>query len=56
MKRMTRALEVRRLIDQILDANPAARIVVAGDFKRLPGRGAGPSGSRKRGASRRPAR
>jgi hypothetical protein len=32
MKRMSQALEVRRLIDQILDTDPAAQIVVAGDF------------------------
>ncbi|MEU7221575.1 endonuclease/exonuclease/phosphatase family protein [Nocardia iowensis] len=32
MKRMSQAVEVRRLVDQILDRDPAARIVVAGDF------------------------
>ncbi|AFU01358.1 endonuclease/exonuclease/phosphatase family protein [Nocardia brasiliensis] len=32
MKRMSQAVEVRRLIDQILDRDAAARIVVAGDF------------------------
>ncbi|WP_378741745.1 endonuclease/exonuclease/phosphatase family protein [Nocardia brasiliensis] len=32
MKRMSQAVEVRRLVDQILDQDPAARIVVAGDF------------------------
>jgi endonuclease/exonuclease/phosphatase family metal-dependent hydrolase len=32
MKRMAQAVEVRRLVDQILDADPDARIVVAGDF------------------------
>ncbi|MEU9377606.1 endonuclease/exonuclease/phosphatase family protein [Streptomyces sp. NPDC048255] len=36
MKRMSQALEVRRLIDQILDADPDARIVVAGDFNAEP--------------------
>lgn len=36
MKRMSQALEVRRLVDQILDADPAARIVVAGDFNAAP--------------------
>lgn len=36
MKRMSQALEVRRLIDEILDADPAARIVVAGDFNAEP--------------------
>jgi exonuclease III len=29
-------LEVRRLVDQILDADPDARIVVAGDFNATP--------------------
>ncbi|MEU8776881.1 endonuclease/exonuclease/phosphatase family protein [Streptomyces sp. NPDC048606] len=37
MKRMSQALEVRRLVDQILDADPDARIVVAGDFNAEPG-------------------
>ncbi|MET8874133.1 endonuclease/exonuclease/phosphatase family protein [Nocardia sp. NPDC004604] len=32
MKRMSQALEVRRLVDQILDQDPNARIVVGGDF------------------------
>ncbi|CAM4138826.1 endonuclease/exonuclease/phosphatase family protein [Nocardia ninae] len=32
MKRMSQAVEVRRLVDQILDQDPNARIVVAGDF------------------------
>jgi endonuclease/exonuclease/phosphatase family metal-dependent hydrolase len=32
MKRMSQAVEVRRLVDSILDQDPAARIVVAGDF------------------------
>jgi endonuclease/exonuclease/phosphatase family metal-dependent hydrolase len=36
MKRMAQALEVRRLVDQILDADPDARIVVAGDFNAAP--------------------
>jgi endonuclease/exonuclease/phosphatase family metal-dependent hydrolase len=36
MKRMAQALEVRRLVDEILDADPAARIVVAGDFNAAP--------------------
>jgi endonuclease/exonuclease/phosphatase family metal-dependent hydrolase len=36
MKRMAQALEVRRLVDQILDSDPAARIVVAGDFNATP--------------------
>ncbi|MET7394873.1 endonuclease/exonuclease/phosphatase family protein [Dactylosporangium sp. NPDC005572] len=36
MKRMAQALEVRRLVDQILDADPTARIVVAGDFNATP--------------------
>ncbi|GAA2627988.1 endonuclease/exonuclease/phosphatase family protein [Paractinoplanes durhamensis] len=36
MKRMGQALEVRRLVDQILDGDPDARIVVAGDFNATP--------------------
>lgn len=36
LKRMSQALEVRRLVDQILDADPGARIVVAGDFNAAP--------------------
>jgi endonuclease/exonuclease/phosphatase family metal-dependent hydrolase len=36
MKRMGQAVEVRRLVDQILDADPGARIVVAGDFNATP--------------------
>jgi len=36
MKRMAQALEVRRLVDQILTADPGARIVVAGDFNAAP--------------------
>ena len=36
MKRMSQALEVRRLVDQLLDADPDARIVVAGDFNAAP--------------------
>jgi endonuclease/exonuclease/phosphatase family metal-dependent hydrolase len=37
MKRMAQAVEVRRLVDDILDADPEARIVVAGDFNATPG-------------------
>jgi endonuclease/exonuclease/phosphatase family metal-dependent hydrolase len=36
MKRMSQALEVRRLVDQILDDDPHARIIVAGDFNADP--------------------
>jgi endonuclease/exonuclease/phosphatase family metal-dependent hydrolase len=36
MKRMAQALEVRRLVDQILDRDPDARIIVAGDFNATP--------------------
>jgi endonuclease/exonuclease/phosphatase family metal-dependent hydrolase len=36
MKRMSQALEVRRLVDQILDADPNAQIVGAGDFNAAP--------------------
>ncbi|MET9959952.1 endonuclease/exonuclease/phosphatase family protein [Streptomyces sp. NPDC006326] len=36
MKRMSQALEVRRLVDQILDDDPEARIIVAGDFNAEP--------------------
>jgi endonuclease/exonuclease/phosphatase family metal-dependent hydrolase len=36
MKRMSQALEVRRLVDRILDVDPDARIVVAGDFNATP--------------------
>ena len=36
MKRMSQALEVRRLVDQILDTDPNAGIVVAGDFNATP--------------------
>lgn len=36
MKRMSQAVEVRRLVDQILDADPHAMIVVAGDFNATP--------------------
>ena len=36
MKRMAQAVEVRRLVDNILDADPDARIVVAGDFNATP--------------------
>lgn len=38
MKRMFPALEVRRLVDRILDTDPDARIVVAGDFNATPRR------------------
>lgn len=33
---MSQALEVRRLVDRILDADPNAAIVVAGDFNAAP--------------------
>ncbi|GEA89093.1 endonuclease/exonuclease/phosphatase family protein [Cellulomonas cellasea] len=36
MKRMAQALETRRLVDQVLDADPGARVVVAGDFNAGP--------------------
>jgi predicted extracellular nuclease len=36
LKRMSQALEVRRLVDQILDADPPAAIIVAGDFNADP--------------------
>ncbi|NMR21162.1 endonuclease/exonuclease/phosphatase family protein [Cellulomonas fimi] len=36
MKRMSQALEVRRLVDRILDAGRDARIVVAGDYNAEP--------------------
>lgn len=36
MKRMSQALEVRRLIDKILDEDEDARIIVAGDFNAEP--------------------
>jgi exonuclease III len=36
MKRMNQALEVRRLVDRILDEDEDARIVVAGDFNATP--------------------
>ena len=36
MKRMSQALEVRRLVDQIIDADPDARIIVTGDFDATP--------------------
>jgi endonuclease/exonuclease/phosphatase family metal-dependent hydrolase len=36
MKRMSQALEVRRLIDRILTGDPEAAIVVAGDFNAEP--------------------
>ncbi|KUG57366.1 endonuclease [Kocuria rosea subsp. polaris] len=36
MKRMSQAVEVRRLVDRILDTDPEAFIVVAGDFNADP--------------------
>lgn len=36
MKRMSQALEARRLVDTILDEDPKAAIVVAGDFNATP--------------------
>jgi endonuclease/exonuclease/phosphatase family metal-dependent hydrolase len=36
MKRMSQAVEVRRLVDQILDGDPSAQVVVAGDFNATP--------------------
>ncbi|MFF8930980.1 endonuclease/exonuclease/phosphatase family protein [Streptomyces longwoodensis] len=36
MKRMSQALEVRRLVDKILGEDPDARIIVAGDFNAEP--------------------
>ncbi len=36
MKRMSQAVEVRRLVDQILDGDPNAQVVVAGDFNSTP--------------------
>lgn len=36
MKRMSQAVEIRRLVDRILDAEPDARIVVTGDFNATP--------------------
>lgn len=36
MKRMSQAVEARRLVDQILDADPGAQIVVLGDFNATP--------------------
>lgn len=36
MKRMSQALEVRRLVDQILDTHPDAQIIVVGDFNAGP--------------------
>ncbi|WP_251073024.1 endonuclease/exonuclease/phosphatase family protein [Streptomyces sp. ISL-43] len=36
MKRMSQALEVRGLVDQILHCDPDARIIVAGDFNSEP--------------------
>ncbi|MFI8305075.1 hypothetical protein ACIF80_16770 [Streptomyces sp. NPDC085927] len=42
MKRMGRALEVRRLIDQILDEDPDAPVVASFVFDRLASAGRGP--------------
>jgi len=36
MKRMSQALETRRLVDQILDSEPDAQVLVAGDFNATP--------------------
>jgi len=36
MKRMSQALEVRRLVDQVFTADADARIIVAGDFNATP--------------------
>ncbi|WP_315097954.1 endonuclease/exonuclease/phosphatase family protein [uncultured Cellulomonas sp.] len=36
MKRMAQALETRRLVDRILDVDPGAQIVIAGDFNAAP--------------------
>jgi endonuclease/exonuclease/phosphatase family metal-dependent hydrolase len=36
MKRISQALEVRRLVDRILTGDPEAAIVVAGDFNAEP--------------------
>jgi endonuclease/exonuclease/phosphatase family metal-dependent hydrolase len=36
MKRMSQALEARRLVDKILDEDPHASVVVAGDFNATP--------------------
>jgi hypothetical protein len=36
MKRMSQAVEVRLLVDQILDDDPDAQIIVAGDFNATP--------------------
>jgi endonuclease/exonuclease/phosphatase family metal-dependent hydrolase len=36
MKRMSQAVEVRLLVDQVLDADPDAMVVVAGDFNATP--------------------
>ncbi len=36
MKRMSQAVEVRRLVDQILDGDHDAQVVVAGDFNATP--------------------
>jgi endonuclease/exonuclease/phosphatase family metal-dependent hydrolase len=36
MKRMSQAVETRRLVDSVLDTDPEARVVVAGDFNAEP--------------------
>ncbi|WP_203901487.1 endonuclease/exonuclease/phosphatase family protein [Virgisporangium aliadipatigenens] len=36
MKRMAQAVEVRLIVDRILDADPNARVIVAGDFNATP--------------------
>ena len=36
LKRMSQAVEVRRLVDAILDTDPDAQIIVAGDFNAAP--------------------
>ncbi len=36
MKRMSQAVEARRLVDQILDADPSAQIITLGDFNATP--------------------
>ncbi len=36
MKRMSQAVEARRLVDQILDADPNAQIITLGDFNATP--------------------
>ena len=48
MKRMAQALEVRRLVDQILDADPDARDRGGRRLQRRPGRGPGAGDPRQR--------